>query len=1166
MDPNTEEIDNGNGKCGSATMVQPCACCAALAQLRMPWMDAAVQHAAPHYPQYYAPGTQQPAYSAHQAYTSAPYYQKHNATEEDDDVGESEEEEERKTLFFKFPSGNKPHKDKGKKTVGGRKPPPAQRKKAEKKTEDSGGSARKSQTSAATEPAKPGEAEPSDADASFGSPEHEADSTADAVVDNAAAFVKPKFRLAFGLQGLAVGLFGIFMPAFILGTTIFSAPKRITLVSLHHPVETTVELLLLAALPVVNYLVWSAICKNRLNLSRWLTMGLGSSIGAALIASGFSFAGLFGNNEGLADAIGTDFTMGFAWLGILGLLSACTSIFLANRLRLSWELQSSRLKVSAQICTGIIVALLAFAGAEFRPWCIRLAQFNAVATDEATRKEGLRWLRQLNPEREMRMECSDSRAAGVPGLFFPIKPAAQQQLYFTLTGTPYSFRDEKATDLASMSDDYLSRHVVGDKIPHLDLTRSSLNGTMHANTLTSTLNWTFVVKNGTSLPQEMRAEIGLPSGAAVTGLTVWKKGEATKADIVSSGKIEGQATTAGGDTPGMVTDLGHGRVLVHCYPVPHDEEMKVMLNMVVPLKSETAGEASLTTPQLIASNFSLDGEHSLRLRSKNVMVKGAKGLDVSTIPGGENIISGTLTNEQLETSPVQITAKRAFANKPFAVLDKIATLQHTEDAKQRERIRVEKEREKERKRVEQANTKDTNDIGQVVLMIDGSKGVDLNKILAKKKHVEKARTITPRVIKIEPQYVVEDIQRVAAPAPKHLVVVIDGSNTMKQYGKELKEAFASLPKNIPTSVIIASQESDKKIKTQALTDVLPQIEKLDFVGGQDNLKAVVRASELAGEAPGGAVLWIHGPQPVLNQEIYIMSPYESTPAFYELPVVAGTDTFEFFKNHNEVGPFTQVPRNGKSVQDDLSIFFSKWNSNNNAVVATLAKSDKVPAGAIAPSKDEAREMLVLRAVEECNRLVSTRYFRRAARLALAYGFVSPVSSAILSNSTAPVVDADNLQQPQSEEAKAPTITPESTRGGDEFCIDGNGGSQTAQQTESIAPQLQGATNGTIGPQGGDATVIMGVNTAGTVRVNNLANLEALLNIVANLGELIGAIGGFALIVHGLMNRAIVKLGEDVELGPAGRVFLGAILLALGVCLPGMINWFVASARDANLFS
>ncbi|HEY9790625.1 MAG TPA: VIT domain-containing protein [Candidatus Obscuribacterales bacterium] len=79
---------------------------------------------------------------------------------------------------------------------------------------------------------------------------------------------------------------------------------------------------------------------------------------------------------------------------------------------------------------------------------------------------------------------------------------------------------------------------------------------------------------------------------------------------------------------------------------------------------------------------------------------------------------------------------------------------------------------------------------------------------------------------------------------------------------------------------------------------------------------------------------------------------------------------------------------------------------------------------------------------------------------------------------------------------------------------------SADTSPQPAPQLQGATNGTIGLQGADATTISGVNTAGTVRVNNLSNLESALNLV-----------GYAA-------------------GPVG---------------PPAVNWLVASSRDANLF-
>lgn len=52
------------------------------------------------------------------------------------------------------------------------------------------------------------------------------------------------------------------------------------------------------------------------------------------------------------------------------------------------------------------------------------------------------------------------------------------------------------------------------------------------------------------------------------------------------------------------------------------------------------------------------------------------------------------------------------------------------------------------------------------------------------------------------------------------------------------------------------------------------------------------------------------------------------------------------------------------------------------------------------------------------------------------------------------------------------------------------GSATVIARDSMAPILQGATNGTIGPGGADATYVMGVNTAGTVRADN--NLDSIM--------------------------------------------------------------------------
>ncbi len=127
-------------------------------------------------------------------------------------------------------------------------------------------------------------------------------------------------------------------------------------------------------------------------------------------------------------------------------------------------------------------------------------------------------------------------------------------------------------------------------------------------------------------------------------------------------------------------------------------------------------------------------------------------------------------------------------------------------------------------------------------------------------------------------------------------------------------------------------------------------------------------------------------------------------------------------------------------------------------------------------------------------------------------------------------------------------------------LGGNTGAQTRHEMDSMSPTLQGATNGTIGPQGSDATYITGVNTAGTVRVNNLANLEALLNIIANGMEILGIAWGGPTMIMGFMHMAA---GTQQAMK---KVLFGAAGVTGGLATPGCINWLVASARDANLFS
>jgi hypothetical protein len=132
--------------------------------------------------------------------------------------------------------------------------------------------------------------------------------------------------------------------------------------------------------------------------------------------------------------------------------------------------------------------------------------------------------------------------------------------------------------------------------------------------------------------------------------------------------------------------------------------------------------------------------------------------------------------------------------------------------------------------------------------------------------------------------------------------------------------------------------------------------------------------------------------------------------------------------------------------------------------------------------------------------------------------------------------------------------------GNDTTTNKNTGTQTQQGAQGNAPMLEGATNGTIAPQGADATIVQGVNTAGTVRVNNLANLEALLNIIANGMEILGIAWGGPTMIMGFMHMAA---GSHDAMK---KVLFGAAGVTGGLATPGCINWLVASARDAALFN
>jgi Ca-activated chloride channel family protein len=123
-------------------------------------------------------------------------------------------------------------------------------------------------------------------------------------------------------------------------------------------------------------------------------------------------------------------------------------------------------------------------------------------------------------------------------------------------------------------------------------------------------------------------------------------------------------------------------------------------------------------------------------------------------------------------------------------------------------------------------------------------------------------------------------------------------------------------------------------------------------------------------------------------------------------------------------------------------------------------------------------------------------------------------------------------------------------------------SSPATQTVSdgTTPTLQGATNGTIGPQGDNAIVVNGVNTAGTVRVNYLADLEAQANLIANAIEILGIGWGTCTLVICLMR------GKTALQGSRTKLIAAVIAIAIGLAAPMGLNWFLTELHHTCIFN
>lgn len=229
------------------------------------------------------------------------------------------------------------------------------------------------------------------------------------------------------------------------------------------------------------------------------------------------------------------------------------------------------------------------------------------------------------------------------------------------------------------------------------------------------------------------------------------------------------------------------------------------------------------------------------------------------------------------------------------------------------------------------------------------------------------------------------------PKPSKLVVVIDGSRSMKEYVRSLQSALGGLKRE--KDVILFAGDSVERCP--AGMGVWQWIDRLRFAGGSDNIAALETAWDEAAKEPGGAILWIHGPQPVLLRSVEpLMQRIERSahkPRLYLAPIGAV--------------PNRIVERFGEMVQSERLAGSSYLEQRLERWLGTVMHGEPVPvlrrarverAGVQADSPKADRHVARLWGREEVERMRSTpAKLDEAIQLALNLQLVTPVSGAVV---------------------------------------------------------------------------------------------------------------------------------------------------------------------------
>jgi hypothetical protein len=293
------------------------------------------------------------------------------------------------------------------------------------------------------------------------------------------------------------------------------------------------------------------------------------------------------------------------------------------------------------LLAGVGLAFAALGMLQLPATLTRIGLQKAVSAWPQTQAEGIRFLRAYGSKDVLLRSCYNRTGVAtdligyVLSLKDPVTPEEAQKIYYRVTGDTFDIEvpPERVAgrlvpqDTFDFDSDQGGRKING-KLRGLSLAESKIEGTVDPNGGVGYMEWTLVFRNVSADQREARAEVQIPPGGVVSRLSLWVNGEPREAAFAGRNKVTSayqQVAIRQRRDPVLVTTAGRDRILVQCFPVPVNGEMKIRFGISVPLLLEDRGHVRLLMPHFANRNFRIpdDVKHSVSIKSDQELMWGA---------------------------------------------------------------------------------------------------------------------------------------------------------------------------------------------------------------------------------------------------------------------------------------------------------------------------------------------------------------------------------------------------------------------------------------------------------------------------------------------------------------------------------------------------------------